>query len=68
MQENDDDDEDDDEIDPRQLGWDERARRGWLDATTTNSGMRGRPNTRPKQLQTGGGDGNDDDECKHEWA
>ena len=50
IQENGDDDDDDDEIDPRQLGWDECARRGRLDATATNSGIRGRPNTRPKQL------------------
>jgi hypothetical protein len=48
IQENDDDDYDD-EIDPMQLGWEEHARRGRLDATTTNSGVRGRPYTR-KQL------------------
>jgi hypothetical protein len=52
IQENDEeeDDDDDEEIDPRQLGWEECARRGRLESTTTNSGLRGRPTTRPKQL------------------
>jgi hypothetical protein len=42
----DDEEDDSDEFDPRKLGWDECARRGRLNATTTNSG---RPNLRPKK-------------------
>jgi hypothetical protein len=45
----DDEDDDSDDLDPRNLGWGECARRGRLNATTTNSGARGRPNLRPQK-------------------